>query len=368
MRLVYFSPVPWHSFSQRPHEFVRYFHDCTGGDVLWIDPYPSRFPRASDLFSVKPVRVKVECPAWVSVVKSRALPIEPIPYSFFLNSLFLSGIYTAIDQFVDEESILAIGKPSLSALRELGRGKYLLSIYDAMDDFPIFYDGMSRWAMENRERQLLSKVSRVLVSSSRLYSKFSGRGADVRMVLNGCASDRLPVSVSNKTEKKGGVAVLGYIGTIGKWFDWELVRRLADALPGIVVRIVGPLYSPPPFDLPKNVRCESAVPHEEALKLITQFDVGLIPFKVNELTESVDPIKYYEYRALGLPVISTEFGEMARRGGHEGVFLVADHSDFSTIVSRALKQLSLSHNMSADEFQKRYSWEARFSGADVFGL
>ena len=368
MRLVYFSPVPWHSFSQRPHEFVRYFHDCTGGEVLWIDPYPSRFPRVSDVFSVKQGRVKVECPAWISVIKSRALPIEPIPCSFFLNSLFWSGIYSAIDQFVDEESILAVGKPSLLALRELRRGAYLLSIYDAMDDFPVFYKGMSRKAMESRERQLLSKVSRVLVSSSRLYRKFSGAEADVRMVLNGCASNRLPVSDGGRKENKGEAPVLGYIGTIGKWFDWELVRRMADTLPGVLVRIVGPLYSPPPFGLPKNVQCESAVPHEEALKLMTQFDIGLIPFKVNELTESVDPIKYYEYRALGLPVISTEFGEMARRGGHEGVFLVADHSDFSTIVSRALKQLSLNRNMNADEFQKKYSWEARFAGADVFGL
>jgi hypothetical protein len=32
--------------------------------------------------------------------------------------------------------------------------------------------------------------------------------------------------------------------------------------------------------------------------------VGIIPFKINKLSAAVDPIKIYEYLALGLPVVS----------------------------------------------------------------
>ena len=42
-----------------------------------------------------------------------------------------------------------------------------------------------------------------------------------------------------------------------------------------------------------------------------QFDVGLIPFKLNELTRAVNPIKLREYLAAGLPVISTPLPEVA---------------------------------------------------------
>ncbi len=52
---------------------------------------------------------------------------------------------------------------------------------------------------------------------------------------------------------------------------------------------------------------------------MAEFDVGLIPFKQNALTAAVDPIKYYEYRALALPVISTDFGEMHERGDLPGL-------------------------------------------------
>ena len=67
-----------------------------------------------------------------------------------------------------------------------------------------------------------------------------------------------------------------------------------------------------------------------------EFSVGLIPFKCTDLTASVDPIKFYEYRALGLPVLSARFGEMALRDGLAGVFLMDKHSDLASLVRTAM--------------------------------
>jgi len=39
--------------------------------------------------------------------------------------------------------------------------------------------------------------------------------------------------------------------------------------------------------------------------------VGLIPFKLNELTVAVNPIKLREYLAAGLPVVATPLPEVA---------------------------------------------------------
>ena len=86
------------------------------------------------------------------------------------------------------------------------------------------------------------------------------------------------------------------MGTIGSWFDWELVIALAKSSPKIEFRLIGPVYVRSPA-LPHNVRLEQALPHTEALHAMTQFNVGLIPFMRNALTACVDPIKYYEYRA-----------------------------------------------------------------------
>ena len=40
------------------------------------------------------------------------------------------------------------------------------------------------------------------------------------------------------------------------------------------------------------------------------FDIGLIPFKINPLTEAVNPIKLREYLSAGLPVVSTPMPEV----------------------------------------------------------
>ena len=72
----------------------------------------------------------------------------------------------------------------------------------------------------------------------------------------------------------------------------------------------------------------------------------------------MDPIKYYEYRALGLPVLSTRFGEMARREREPGVFLVEARAALGPQVHRALR-----HRDSDDAirlFRANNSWRVRF--------
>jgi glycosyltransferase involved in cell wall biosynthesis len=56
-----------------------------------------------------------------------------------------------------------------------------------------------------------------------------------------------------------------------------------------------------------NVRVEPAVAHDEVPRVLSGFDVGLIPFRLTALTAAVNPNKLYEYLAAGLPVVSTPF-------------------------------------------------------------
>ncbi len=96
---------------------------------------------------------------------------------------------------------------------------------------------------------------------------------------------------------------------------------------------------------------------------MTQFDVGLIPFKKTAITYSVDPIKYYEYRALGLPVVSSAFGEMAIRGESDGVYLIDQDSKLTEVIDQAL--VSDTTPASTAQFRKNNSWESRFDEANI---
>lgn len=367
MRLIYLSPVPWASFSQRPHELVRYFHSCAGSEVLWIDPYPARFPALSDMLNPRPKSGDEVCncniPDWLTVLKPAALPIEPLPFSSAINGLLWGNVESMVNHFANDSTVLGIGKPTMLALRLLSKSFFISSFYDAMDNYPAFYRGWSRLAMAIRERKVVKSVSKILTSSSALQDRMQHLAHDVRLVLNACATDRLPEAPKARRLQDNQIPVLGYVGTIGHWFDWKLVIDLAKSHPKARFRFIGPLYVQPPA-LPHNIYLEAPLPHTEALRVMTQFDVGLIPFKRTTLTSSVDPIKFYEYRALGLPVVSTAFGEMALREECDGVYLIDRHSDMAKVISQALADTTTPESIA--EFRKNNSWENRFNQASIF--
>ena len=369
MRLVYFSPVSWASFAQRPHKFVEWFHSKRGEEVLWVEPYPTRLPELADFRRLwagaegaTKLAVKGNTPPWLTILRPRSLPIEGLPGAGMLNRVLWNDVLRAINTFVEEEECqIGIGKPSELALQVLKRKPDIPSFYDAMDDFPAFYRGLSRMAMEWREREVAARVTRILVSSRTLADRFATYQSKLTLALNACAVETLPPP--NMVTKSLEKVVLGYVGTIAHWFDWRLVFALAEANPSACIRLIGPTYALPPRPVPPNIELLPACDHATAMRFMQEFSVGLIPFKRTDLTASVDPIKYYEYRALGLPVLSTRFGEMALRDGQAGVFLADEHSDLANLVRAALAHECEKNEI--QEFRTANSWEARFDASGI---
>lgn len=368
MQLVYLAPVSWASFAQRPHKFVAWFHERTGGKVLWVEPYPTRLPRLSDWSRLRAAGDDTArwptCPPWLKVVRSSALPIEPLPGSRILNRPRWGEVLSAVRQFGDRDrTLVGIGKPSELALSVLDVMHGCPSVYDAMDDFPAFYSGISRLSIKERERRVVERVSHMLVSSTALRERWIGARGDVRLVRN--ALDRSALPIGGCSSGNGDRIVFGYVGTIASWFDWAWLIALAESRPSDVVRLIGPVFTGRPLSLPKNVEILPPCDHHSALIAMRRFHVGLIPFKRTKLTESVDPIKYYEYRALDLPVMSTLFGEMRYRKDEPGVFLVDGTGDLPQVAELAVGFQGVSDE--AQDFIEANTWGARFDSANILG-
>jgi hypothetical protein len=140
--------------------------------------------------------------------------------------------------------------------------------------------------------------------------------------------------------------------------DWPLVVRLAEQQPGVTVELIGPCPCRPPRKLPPNIKLLPACPQTEAAEHLARFSAGLIPFESNALTAGVDPIKYYEYRGAGLPVLSTRFGEMAHRGEDDGVYFIDRADDLPALVDKSLQR-----EFSEKEilrFRRENDWDERF--------
>ena len=364
MRLVYFSPVSWYGVPQRPHHLIRYFLKHGGREVLWVEPTPGRLPQISDVFRLGTRRERFGAEmSGVEITSVGQMPVDPIPGLRGINGVIVGreGM-SRIRRMAAQGAWLAIGKPTSPALRAVSLFERERTLYDAMDDFPEFFSGISRWSARLTEEKIAGAVGMVLASSDHLAGKFRRNAAGVKLVPN--AYD--PNAV--RTRSGGGNRLrLGFVGTVGEWVDWALIERIAEAVPEFQIEVIGPVHKRVRVKA-TNIIIEPPCGHADAMARVAGFGVGLIPFRETRLTRAVDPIKYYEYRATGIATLSTRFGQMDGRGEGDGVFFVnraQGLKELSEVVYRAL-------DWTPDEedqrnWLNRNTWDARFQGAELFG-
>jgi glycosyltransferase involved in cell wall biosynthesis len=232
-------------------------------------------------------------------------------------------------------------------------------VFDVMDHLSDFFEGRSRRWMRHAETRLAEEVRWIMASSTALTHNLSAHQAKLRTVLNGLT---MPPGHVGPAPSAPSQPVFGYVGTIDHWFDWEAVAQLAEENPDARIDLVGPCGHPPEAELPENVRLLPPIPQHQVHDVLRGFSVGLIPFRLCRLTQYVDPVKYYEYRAAGLPVLSSRFGEMAHRGTRDGVFF------FDDLWSEHVRMTQVLDSRPGDdetrEFVACHAWHRRFEAVE----
>ena len=384
-RLIYLAPGPLESPSQRPHHFVEWARARWGCEVWWVEPYPVRLPRTSDLNRLRQryhasrnagnrfLGPRWHNAPWLHVLSLNGIPIEPLPGGrALLRALHTPARQQLLELLKQPDTWLAVGRPSGLALDLCKALQGQRVLYDVMDDMPQFSRGLSQRWMQSAHSAMLAQAGAVWGSAAQLVKSMHGQTrAAPALVRNGTVLPALPLASgatgAGTALHASAPLVLGYVGTVASWFDWKALARLAEALPGARMEIYGPLETRPPTDLPPQVRLLAPVPHAHVFGLMRHWHAGLIPFVRNTLTASVDPVKYYEYRACGLPVLTTLFGEMPHHAlTDEGVWNMEDAHVLATLEQRLrlwharLEQQQSQGMLLAPEFLKDAHWTARF--------
>jgi len=104
-----------------------------------------------------------------------------------------------------------------------------------------------------------------------------------------------------------------YVGAMDDWFDVPLFLKLAESLPEVSFVMIG--QRPKSFASDcraANVHWLGSRPRDQVQAYVRHAQVGIIPFRRNELIECVCPLKLYEYMACGLPVVAARWEELER--------------------------------------------------------
>jgi len=143
---------------------------------------------------------------------------------------------------------------------------------------------------------------------------------------------------------------LGFFGVIDERFDIDLIKQVADAKPEWHFVIIGPVVKINQDILPRNINIHylGSKNYNELPDYISQWDIALIPFAINESTKFISPTKTPEYLAAGKPVISTAIEDVVHPYGDEKLVHII-HSAEQFIVA-ATKELN---NHSKEEWLKK---------------
>jgi hypothetical protein len=367
MKLLYLAPVPLASFAQRPHHFVRWVHERFGARVLWIDPPPARLPRWADvrrLILNSGSGGSLASPwtqqPWIERLHLPAIPLEPWAVGRAINGRLQRSAIRQLDRWVDEHTWLVLAKPCALALTLCRRYANRPTMFDVMDAVPEFSSGASKRWLSHCEAFLATCCTRVVVSAPSLLSRLGIDPNDPRVsVIPNGLEPPPPNHSARRVSTVDRPPRFVYVGVIADWFDWDVVTALARRFPFSPIRLYGPCYRKPPPDTPSNVVLCGPLPHEELPIVLEEADIGLIPFLSNSLTHHVDPVKYYEYRAAGLGVLSTRFGTMANRGVDDQVLFFDTQP-----TAQELKAIAkaASHETIRQSFCTLNAWPRRFEG------
>jgi hypothetical protein len=107
----------------------------------------------------------------------------------------------------------------------------------------------------------------------------------------------------------------------------------------------------------ENVEVMGPRPHDEIIELAERWALTIIPFKLGKLSRAVDPIKIYEYLALGLKCVCCPMGQLNQ---YPLTFVYKSEEEFAPALEQALRYAPSSEDWQrVDNLLEQASWTQR---------
>jgi UDP-galactopyranose mutase len=241
-------------------------------------------------------------------------------------------------------------------------------VYDCMDELSLFRGAPAE--MLERERELIDMADVVFTGGTSLYEAKRTRTSNVHCFPSSVDAVHFRQARATCVEPDDQASIphlrLGFAGVIDERMDIELLGALALLRPEWHLVLIGPVVKIDPANLPQlpNIHYLGPKPYAELPQYMAGWDVGLLPFALNESTRYISPTKTPEYLAAGLPVVSTPIRDVVSPYGLAELALIGmTGEDFVNAVESLLARSSGDQRRwlkRVDGFLSTMSWERTF--------
>jgi len=131
--------------------------------------------------------------------------------------------------------------------------------------------------------------------------------------------------------------IIGYYGALASWFDYDLIKHLANKRPEYNIVLFGVKYddSLDKSDINKysNIHFLGSKNYNVLQNYASKFSVCTIPFLINDITKATSPVKLFEYMALGKPIVTTAMPECQK---YKSVLISNTFDEFINLIDNAI--------------------------------
>lgn len=182
-------------------------------------------------------------------------------------------------------------------------------------DFNEGFKGFSLGARESQNKNIQA-ADLILTASNTLAVEISKKFSKKVITIPGGVDSEIFTRVfpipAEYQSMTGPIAV--FVGAIDFWLDLDIVDYCAHAMKDVDFVFIGPGADKKFIrNFPPNVHFLGVKHHNEVPGYLQHATVGLIPFHLNKyrpLIDHINPLKIYEYLAVGIPVVSTTLPEI----------------------------------------------------------
>ncbi len=240
-------------------------------------------------------------------------------------------------------------------------------LIEAVDHARFAYHCLDHSARDE-ELRLIRRADAVFCVSETLVQRHRAVNAHTYLLPNGVDLDLFSsTAASNAVRPRDLPAIgplIGFAGSINYHLDLRLLVEVAERFPECSVILLGHVLSSETAPRGEqanaltrlrslgNVHLLGFKPIEEVPAYVAAFNVCLIPFLDNPFNRERDPLKFYQYTAMGKPVVTTPL-QLARRYP-DLCYLASSPSEFVDAITRALTE-----QRRQDLVEARIAWARR---------
>lgn len=243
-----------------------------------------------------------------------------------------------------------------------------LIVYDCMDELSAFK--FAPLSLKAAERELLDRADIVFTGGRSLYEAKRRLHPSVHAFPSSVDTAHFgKARQGHLADPEDQAAMprprLGFFGVIDERFDIALLAEMADRRPNWSFVMIGPVVKIDPATLPQrtNIHWLGGRNYQALPNYLAHWDLGIMPFALNEATRFISPTKTPEFLAAGLPVVSSAITDVVRPYGERGLVEIAGDADaFIDRCELLLERQREAWLAKVDAFLAGLSWDRTWDG------